>query len=118
MKMTILLLTGISILLACGGSGGGSLPETTTSLVSPATSTTEATTTTQEATATTMTTDTEDPYEIFLTNGGGEAWEAEVGGEMISREDAQLRALAGCDQEWAPGTIDYYLHEAYGHLCP
>ncbi len=93
------------------------MPETTTSLVPPATSTIETTTTTQEATTTTMT-DTEDPYETFLTNGGGEAWKAEIGGEMISREDAQARALAGCGQEWAPGTIDYYLQEAYGHLCP
>jgi hypothetical protein len=35
----------------------------------------------------------------------------------ISREDAQTRALLGCGQSWAPGTVDAALAEAYASLC-
>lgn len=36
---------------------------------------------------------------------------------VLSREDAQARALLGCGQLFAPGTIDAALAEAYGPLC-
>ena len=55
-----------------------------------------------------------DPYEVFLANGGGDAWLSNNGEPMLSREDAQLRASLGSDGDWAPKTIDWYLQEAYG----
>lgn len=51
-----------------------------------------------------------EPYEVYLAL-------APKGAPKISREDAQTRALLGCGQAWAPGTIDAALAEAYASLC-
>lgn len=51
-----------------------------------------------------------DPYDTYLANNPDPS-------HVISREDAQTRALLGCKTQWAPGTIDYVLHEAYKKLC-
>jgi hypothetical protein len=51
-----------------------------------------------------------DPYEAYLANAPADAPE-------LSREDAQTRALLGCGQDWAPGTVDAALAEAYANLC-
>ena len=53
---------------------------------------------------------TADPYEVYLKLAPKDAPE-------ISREDAQIRALLGCGQKWAPGTVDAALAEAYADLC-
>jgi len=53
---------------------------------------------------------TVDPYDVYLKNNPEP-------GHVISREDAQTRALLGCDQPWAPGTVDAVLHDAYKGLC-
>lgn len=52
-----------------------------------------------------------DPYDTYLAN-------APLGEPTLSREDAQLRALAGCGQQWAPGTVDAVLADAYKGICP
>lgn len=51
-------------------------------------------------------TPTADPYDAYLANNP-------PGEKVISREDAQTRALLGCSTKWAPGTVDYVLAEAY-----
>lgn len=51
-----------------------------------------------------------DPYAVYLKNNPEP-------GHVISREDAQTRALLGCGQQCAPGTVDAVLRDAYGHLC-
>jgi hypothetical protein len=51
-----------------------------------------------------------DPYEVYLTLAPKDA-------PKISHEDAQTRALLGCGQAWAPGTVDAALAEAYAELC-
>jgi len=51
-----------------------------------------------------------DPYEVYLEH-------APTGEPTLSREDAQTRALLGCGQSWAPGTIDAALAEAYDPDC-
>lgn len=58
----------------------------------------------------------QDPYEIYLANAPERPadWEGEW---PLSREDAQARALLGCGQQWAPGTIDAALQAAYRDLC-
>ena len=55
-------------------------------------------------------TEAEDPYEVYLKN-------RPKGSPKLSREDAQARAYLGCGQEWAPGTVDAVLAEAYADLC-
>ncbi len=52
----------------------------------------------------------EDPYAVYLRN-------APAGEKVISREDAQTRALLGCNMKWAPGTVDAVLADAYRDLC-
>ncbi|MCN0153207.1 hypothetical protein [Salinispora arenicola] len=51
-----------------------------------------------------------DPYEVYLDL-------APVDAVSLSREDAQARAMLGCGQTWAPGTVDAALAEAYAELC-
>lgn len=51
-----------------------------------------------------------DPYDVYLKNNPEP-------GLVISREDAQTRALLGCGTQWAPGTVDAVLHDAYKELC-
>ena len=51
-----------------------------------------------------------DPYEIYLENNPDPDL-------VISREDAQTRALLGCGTEWAPGTVDAVLADAYSEQC-
>ncbi|WP_262015656.1 hypothetical protein [Micromonospora sp. Mcm103] len=53
---------------------------------------------------------TADPYDVYLKLAPKDA-------PKISREDAQARALLGCGQKWAPGTVDAALAEAYADLC-
>ncbi|MEU5938630.1 hypothetical protein ABZ807_05480 [Micromonospora sp. NPDC047548] len=53
---------------------------------------------------------TADPYKAYLRM-------APDGAPNLSREDAQARALLGCGQKWAPGTVDAALAEAYADLC-
>lgn len=55
--------------------------------------------------------DGSDPYEVYLEN-------APSGEPTLSREDAQLRATLGCGMEFAPGTVDAILREAYDPECP
>jgi hypothetical protein len=52
-----------------------------------------------------------DPYEVWLANKPADA-------PNLSREDAQTRALLACAMkvDWAPGTVDRILIDAYG--CP
>ena len=45
-------------------------------------------------------------YEVYLAT-------APVGERILSEEDAQLRALLGCGQEWPEGTVDYAVAMAY-----
>ena len=60
--------------------------------------------------------DAADPYETYLANAP--EMPADWAGEWpLSREDAQARAVAGCGQDWAPGTIDAALQEAYQPAC-
>lgn len=47
-----------------------------------------------------------DPYAVYLAT-------APAGAVHLSREDAQTRALLGCGQTWAPGTVDAALAAAY-----
>ncbi len=51
-----------------------------------------------------------DPYERYLELAPEDA---EVD---LSREDAQARAILGACSEWAPGTVDAALQEAYADL--
>jgi hypothetical protein len=53
---------------------------------------------------------TTDPYAVYLANNPNPSL-------VLSREDAQARALLGCSTTWAPGTIDAVLHAAYAQLC-
>lgn len=55
-------------------------------------------------------TPTVDPYNVYMANNPDPS-------SVLSREDAQARALLGCKMKWAPGTVDYVLHEAYEGLC-
>jgi hypothetical protein len=50
--------------------------------------------------------DARDPYEVYLANNPDPSI-------VLSREDAQTRALLGCKIKWAPGTIDAVLQDAY-----
>ena len=52
-----------------------------------------------------------DPYDTYIAN-------APKGEPTLSREDAQARARLGCGQDWAPGTVDAILADAYKDLCP
>jgi hypothetical protein len=52
-----------------------------------------------------------DPYDTYIAN-------APKTEPTLSREDAQARARLGCGQDWAPGTIDAILADAYKDLCP
>ena len=54
--------------------------------------------------------ETTGPYDVYVEN-------APAGEPVLSREDAQTRALLGCGQSWAPGTVDAVLAEAYADLC-
>lgn len=51
-----------------------------------------------------------DPYTYYRAHNPNHAL-------VLSREDAQARALLGCQTHWAPGTIDYVLHAAYKAAC-
>lgn len=51
-----------------------------------------------------------DPYEVYLANNPDPSL-------ILSREDAQTRALLGCGQQWAPKTVDAALQEAYQPPC-
>ncbi len=51
-----------------------------------------------------------DPYDSYLANNPDPAI-------VLSREDAQTRALLGCGRDWAPGTIDAVLRDAYKPKC-
>jgi hypothetical protein len=52
------------------------------------------------------TTPASDPYAVYLKNNP----RADL---VLSREDAQTRAILGCGQTFAPGTVDRVLAEAY-----
>lgn len=52
-----------------------------------------------------------DPYAAYLAANPDPSL-------VLTPEDAQARALLGCGQAWAPGTIDAVLAEAYKGLCP
>lgn len=54
---------------------------------------------------------TGDPYDAYLTLAADIPDAPE-----ISRDDAQARALLGCGSDWAPGTVDAALQEAYAVL--
>jgi hypothetical protein len=51
-----------------------------------------------------------DPYDRYLEI-------APAGEKVLSREDAQARALLGCGQDYAPGTVDAALATAYDPEC-
>ena len=80
--------------------------------------------------ATTTGAESYDPYQEFIALGGAGLWALDAEScvvlpvmcgpvccslvsEDISPEDAQTRALLGCETEWPPGTIDALLAEAY-----
>lgn len=50
------------------------------------------------------------PYDYYLKHNPDPSL-------VLSREDAQTRAMLGCGQKWAPGTIDAVLAQAYADLC-
>lgn len=50
-----------------------------------------------------------DPYEDFLELAPPDAPD-------LTRDDAQLRAMLGCETDWAPYTTDWALQQAYGEL--
>lgn len=52
-----------------------------------------------------------DPYEVYLENNPKPDL-------ILSREDAQTRAYAGCGMKFAPGTVDQVLRDAYKPDCP
>lgn len=87
-KITAALLLAL-LLVACEDGGGGSAA------------------TTSETTSTTTAAQSEkDPYNTYLRLKPADE-------DTLSREDAQARAYLGCDQEWAPGTTDRALADAY-----
>lgn len=51
-----------------------------------------------------------DAYETYLANNPDQSI-------VLSREDAQTRALLGCSINPQPGTIDYVLRQAYRVRC-
>ena len=52
-----------------------------------------------------------DPYDTYLELAPPDAPD-------LTRDDAQARALLGCDTAWATGTTDWALQQAYGdRLC-
>lgn len=88
------------------------------------------TATTRAESATTTGAESYDPYQEFIALGGTELWAQDADScvvlpvmcgsvccslisDDLSPEDAQTRALWGCETEWAPGTIDALLAEAY-----
>lgn len=56
--------------------------------------------------ATSTTAATADPYDVYLAHNPDPSL-------VLSREDAQARAYLGCGKQWAPGTIDRALADAY-----
>lgn len=52
----------------------------------------------------------DDPYGVYVATNPDP-------GLVLSREDAQLRAILGCGQRWAPGTVDAALSAAYKPEC-
>ena len=57
-------------------------------------------------------------WQAWLDSPGPALFTEDTGLEL-SREDAQTRALLGCDQEWVEGTVDWWLHETIGRqVCP
>ncbi|GAA5127281.1 hypothetical protein [Haloechinothrix salitolerans] len=87
------VLCAATLVFASGCSGDAPEPPATSQTPAPATSEAQA-----------------DPYEVYLEN-------APEGAPELSREDAQTRALLGCGRDWAPGTVDAVLAEAYKDLC-
>lgn len=61
---------------------------------------------TATATAAAATTPAADPYTVYLATNPDPSL-------VLSREDAQTRALLGCGKTFAPGTIDAALAAAY-----
>lgn len=51
-----------------------------------------------------------DPYDTYLST-------APAGQPILSREDAQTRAYLGCGLDFAPGTVDAALRDAYRPTC-
>lgn len=51
-----------------------------------------------------------DPYDVYLAHNPRPDL-------VLSREDAQTRALLGCGKTFAPGTVDAVLTDAYRGLC-
>jgi hypothetical protein len=72
----------------------------------PSADSADTTTTTGENTTTSTAAAEDDPYETYLRL-------APAGEEKLGREDAQARAYLGCEQQWAPGTTDRALADAY-----
>lgn len=114
MKRLIIL---VLVLAACGGEAGSSTGATAPTVTNaPSPTTTMVETSTSLPTASTTTAEVYDPFEEWERLGGPGLWESEGLEGTLSREDAQARALLGCGQEWAPGTIDALLAEAYRQL--
>lgn len=98
--MRTVALVLLVLAAACSSS---SKPLSAPSATQPAT----ATSTTR---STTTTTSSSDPYATYLKENP----DPEL---ILSREDAQTRALLGCKMKWAPGTIDAVLQSAYRPDC-
>ncbi len=47
-----------------------------------------------------------DPYQAYLANNPDPSL-------VLSRDDAMARAYLGCGNQWAPGTVDAVLADAY-----
>jgi hypothetical protein len=86
-RTAALLLIGAALTACSGDDSGGTV----------------ATTTSEKAASVTT---TQDPYETYLRL-------KPPGEETLSREDAQTRAYLGCNNQWAPGTTDRALADAY-----
>lgn len=109
-KIIAVVIAVVIAIVAIAGCGGTSSTGTTGDQGSPVSTTEPSTSKPAPSPSPSPTKDRPDPYEVYLDI-------APKGEKVLSREDAQARALLGCEQEWAPGTVDAALREAYGHLC-
>ncbi len=102
---TVFVAAALLLTLAGCGNTDDSTPAAASTSSSAAPASTTAAAPTEAAPKETV-----DPYEAYLKLAPKDAPE-------ISREDAQIRALLGCNQKFAPGTVDAALAEAYADLC-
>ncbi len=110
MRTPVLLAGAVVVLALSGCSSSTATTSTVTAEAEPAVTVEHTVTVTVTAEAAAADAGGSDPYEAYLANNPDPDL-------VLSREDAQTRAILGCGTEWAPGTIDAVLQEAYAGLC-